>query len=211
MSGFKDLTGQRFGRLTVLERAGGGHSVTWKCQCDCGGMAIVSSSHLTHQDTKSCGCLRKEATSKQFRTHGAATHGKRSREYNIWLAMHDRCNNKNNTAFNDYGGRGITICERWENSFESFLADMGHCPKGHTIDRIDNDKGYSPGNCRWATYKQQNNNRRDNIHISFRGQTLTIPEWSERTGISAGAIRQRLKTLKWSIERALTTPARRVA
>lgn len=206
-----DITGQRYGRLVVIGRAKGkdARNAYWECICDCGNRAVVSSSHLTHGDTASCGCWRKDSIAKQFTTHGESRGSKRSKEYRIWLAMRERCCCASNAAYKDYGGRGIAICDDWLNSFEKFLLDMGRAPKGHSIERKDNSKGYSKENCVWATPKQQNNNRRDNIHIAHNGESLTITTWAERSGINRETIYQRIKKLGWTIGRALTTPVRR--
>ncbi len=206
MSKFIDLAGKRFGRLVVVRRATGKdtHNAYWHCRCDCGRNAIVASSHLTHGDTSSCGCLNIERMHQQFRTHGETT--KHSREYNAWCAMKDRCYNPNCRMYKCYGGRGITISDKWKNSFETFLHDMGRAPSGYTLDRIDNDKGYSKDNCRWATYKENNNNRRDNLRITYKGETMTVSQWADRLEIKLTTLYQRLRKCKWSVERALNEP-----
>lgn len=140
---------------------------------------------------------------------GKTVHGESyGPEYRAWQAARLRCTDPTNSAWEDYGGRGITMCDRWLNSVEAFVEDMGRKPSPkHEIDRIDNDKGYEPGNCRWATRKVNCRNRRSNRRITFRGETLTRIEWGERTGISADLIGERLDH-GWTVERALTTPAR---
>lgn len=142
--------------------------------------------------------------------HGDATieHGRRTPEYRVWVQMNQRCSNPRSSSWADYGGRGIRVCDRWRASFSAFLDDMGRRPTSkHTIDRIDNDRGYEPENCRWATRHEQNSNNRRNRIISCFGETLTITEWSRRTGISVDVIGMRVKR-GWDVEQALTTPAK---
>lgn len=152
-----DISGKRFGRLTVVrltdERRN--HHCVWECICDCGSMAMVSGSSLRSGVTKSCGCLSLEVKVARFTKHGMEG----TRTYRSWVAMRARCNNPKTRDYASYGGRGITVCERWE-SFENFLEDMGERPPGKSLDRINNDLGYLPDNCRWATAKEQANNRR---------------------------------------------------
>lgn len=167
MGALKDLTGQRFGRLTVLMRAGSSSNggAKWLCQCDCGKDCIQLSTHLLSGRVNSCGCARAE-----FLRHCNITHGKRkSRLYGIWASAKQRCCDPNSSRYHRYGGRGITICDEWKNDFQAFYewamangydenAPRGQC----TLDRIDNDKGYYPDNCRWVDMKTQNNNRSNN-------------------------------------------------
>lgn len=154
--GFQDLTGQPFGRWTVLGYAGSEKKHRfWWCRCTCGKVKKVFASILKGGRSTSCGCFRREVVGDRFRTHALTG----TKEHRIWRNMLNRCTNPNVPAWPNYGGRGITVCKRWEN-FEHFLSDMGHCPSGLTLDRRDNSKGYSPGNCRWADRKTQNQNRR---------------------------------------------------
>lgn len=153
-----DLTGQRFGRLTVVgySHTNRNRKSVWNCHCDCGNDCQVAGERLVRL-TRSCGCLIRETTASRNTTHGQ----RRSKEYGSWRAMKERCHNQNSEKFADYGGRGITVCDRWRYSFEAFLSDMGDKPSPrHTIDRIDNDRGYEPGNCRWATPSEQRLNQR---------------------------------------------------
>lgn len=171
MPRFVDLTGDRYGRLLVMhqapniiEKMAGRQSVAWECRCDCGTICIVRSNTLRRGHTRSCGCLHREMVGqvgKKNRTHGE---GGTTSEYYTWRAMRARCLNPNNPAYKNYGGRGITICQRWLDSYENFLTDMGRRPTPqHSIDRIDNDllvDSYSKANCRWATTEEQLANRR---------------------------------------------------
>jgi hypothetical protein len=149
--------------------------------------------------------LPRSPLSRNYR-HGYKTAGKYSPEYSIWMNMRSRCNNPKNNRFATYGARGIAVCRRWEVDFLNFLTDMGRRPSPkHTLERIDNDQGYFPENCRWATRKEQARNRRSSRFLEFDGQTRTSAEWSELTGISQGTLHARLKA-GWPVERALSEP-----
>ena len=191
-------SGETFGRLTVVQEIGSQRPRQIECMCQCGTSTIVSLGNLRHGLTRSCGCLRRG-------THLFLDYPS---EYAIWSLMKQRCLNPSDRAYGYYGGRGIRVCDRWLHSFAAFLADMGRRPsKTHSIDRIDNDGNYDPGNCRWATWKQQHRNRRNNRLLTHDGQTLCVTEWSEVTGINAKVIFGRIYD-GWSVEDTLTRPVR---
>lgn len=201
-----DLTGHRFGRLTVVGPQHINGELLWLCECDCGDSAICSYTNIIGGKHVSCGCLKRERAAQLKLTHG----GRYTREYTSWKLAKSRCYNANNPGYPNYGGRGITVCDEWRCDFAVFLRDMGPCPKGHSIDRIDNDGNYSKENCRWATHTQQMNNQRKNTCLTFDGETLTVPEWAERLGISRLTIHSRLQR-QWSVEDALQMPTTRGA
>lgn len=199
---FKNKLGMKFGLLEVVElfdslpRQG----IRWRCKCECGRTVVVLSSNL--KKTKSCGCLIGHAVK-----HGAAVDGKRTPEYKTWDSMKERCNNPNKAGYEHYGGRGIVVCERWLHSFANFLEDMGRKPTpNHSIDRWPDANGnYEPGNCRWATNDEQQNNRRNNALITFQGRTQNMAQWAREIGIPRWLICHRLNA-GWTVEKALTDP-----
>ncbi len=181
-----DLTGHRYGKLTVIKSAGtrslsGSDYTQWECLCDCGKMCIVRTSEMRKGGTRSCGCLVYESAAKR-RKHGQS-HGPNGRtaEYHIWGSMRSRCQRPQDKDFKHYGGRGICVCERWDQSFVAFFEDMGVRPsKTHSLDRINNDGNYEPGNCRWATRVEQANNKRSNRFVLFHGERMTKAEAARR-------------------------------
>lgn len=183
-----DMTGQRFGKLVVVSYAGAsGVGARWNCLCDCGTMREVYRNNLIRNQIRSCGCLRRQLTSDRAKTHGM-TH---TPTYISWSRMRSRCFDPNNHTYHRYGGRGITVCGRWE-SFENFIADMGERPEGRTLDRIDNDGPYSPENCKWSTQKEQTRNMARTV--KFQGKTLR--EWSEELGIKYATLGWRMRKHK---------------
>ena len=198
--------GKRFGRLTVLRRDGvrkyGNKTYPqWLCQCDCGNTTLVTDIALIYKGTQSCGCLIALVTSAVSRTHGRT----KSPEYNSWRGMIERCNNPNNNHYHIYGAQGIKVCERWR-TFANFLEDMGARPEGMTLDRYPlKDGNYEPGNCRWATPKQQNRNTSRTILIEWGGETLCRKDWAKRLGITEWALAYRIRN--WDFEKAMTTYA----
>ncbi len=212
---FIDLFGQTFSNLTVLGYAGedrSGKQVRdlWWCQCKCGSITKPRADHLRSGNTTNCGCVRRAKVGAVRETHGHCKNHSHSAEYGIWCAMIQRCHANDNAAYRHYGGRGITVCPRWRESFAAFLADMGPRPgKGWAIERADNNSGYQPDNCRWATHREQMQNTRRNHFITFQGTTLCVTEWARRIGIPAPTLFNRLHDSKWSVEKALTTPLKR--
>jgi hypothetical protein len=208
-----DLSGQRFGRLVAVERAANSGTGTtsksrWKCICDCGGTSEVYASALRGYLTKSCGCIRHENAQSVGRRGGPNyRHGQsNSRTWRIWSSMIQRCSDPNHKSFPAYGGRGILVCERWK-TFENFFEDMGEIPDGLTIDRIEVDNGYQPGNCRWATWEEQANNKRRSVLITAFGESLSMSQWARRTGLAKSSIMYRLAR-GMTAEETLTTPPR---
>lgn len=210
-----DLSGSKFGRLTALEWTGRRerNALVWKFQCDCGNVVERVGVEVVRGRCHSCGCLAAEVSANSLekyarpaRVIASTTHGQsRTLTFYTWGGIKDRCLNPKNKNFAAYGDRGIKICQRWTDSFENFLADMGPKPKGKTIDRIDVNGNYEPNNCRWATPKTQGRNRRNNVTLTHGGRTATIAEWSEITGIGSKTIAYRLRS-GWSDEEALTKP-----
>lgn len=202
MSKLIDLTGQRFGRLVVIEPCGRSKDrhIMWLCRCDCGNEVVVTASNLKKSNTKSCGCLRRERIKESHQTHGKTT----TRLYGIWCDIKTRCLNPKNRAFSWYGDRGISVCDEWKEDFQSFYdwAMENGYEDDMSIDRINVNGNYCPENCRWVSMKTQANNRRSNHQLSLNGETRTITEWSEITGIKRHTILQRLKR-GWSVEEAL--------
>lgn len=200
----KDITGMVFGRLTVL-RVWIGNRRCRKADvmCKCGKTKTVVRNDLLNGTTRSCGCLQREICTARNYKHG----GTDTATYEVWCGMIARCFNPMNKRYADYGGRGIIVCDRWRNSFESFRTDIGERPSNkHQIDRIDNNGNYEPGNCRWATIFEQARNKRNNRLITHNGLSLTIAEWAERLGFKK-AILSRILGLGWPDELALTIPA----
>lgn len=200
-----DITGQTFGRLTALSRVGSlGGAVLWLCDCVCGNRTTCTAKRLRSGNTKSCGCLSSEVIAD--RNRNASTHGKTNTPtFTAWVNMKQRCTNPKHKSYHRYGGRGITICERWLSSFEAFLEDMGEKPDGAQLDREDNTRGYTPDNCRWVTPEQNSNNREVCRFIEYMGKRQTIAQWAREIGCSRQALRFRIEQ-EWSPEEALTTP-----
>lgn len=206
-----DLTGQVFGRLTVVRRSQERHSsrqALWDCECECGSKAVALSARLRAGRTRSCGCLRKQTAAKQGRLN-ASHRMTGTPTYRSWRAMHERCLDPSSKRYCDYGGRGISVCSEWR-SFESFYSDMGVRPRGATLGRVDNDAGYCKANCAWQGRLPQARNRRNNRLLAYKGRTMCLSQWDEELGHPRGCLTQRLR-LGWSVERALTQQPRRLS
>lgn len=205
--------GDRFYKLVVVDEtkpyinpASGQKCRKFIFKCDCGVITEAVLSEVTRGRKKSCGCLVKETTTARSTKHGQTKYGNIPPEYRSWHGMKTRCINPNNKDWANYGGRGITICEKWINSYENFFNDMGEKPSPfHSIDRIDNNKGYSPDNCRWATNIEQANNMRRNVKVTIDGVTFNKYQWCNKIGINYSAFKHRIKK-GWSIEDAIKTP-----
>lgn len=199
------MIGQKFGRYTIVSRAESSYGhIRWTCACECGKIKAVSQSDLLRGHIKSCGCYSADAARIRMTTHGM----KHNKIYIVWQNMKNRCNNVNTKDWQHYGGRGITVCDRWLESFENFYSDMGDLPFPKAeIDRIDNSQGYSPTNCRWVTHKENMINTRANEIITFRGESMTMREWADRLNVKPTALAAR-KFLGWDTDRILSTPVR---
>lgn len=184
----QDLTGQKFGRLTVIERDTTSKTTKWICKCDCGNTKSVAAGHLKSGSTTSCGCYQKEKASISNKKHGHT----RTSLHNRWKAIKQRCLNPNNPRYSDYGKRGITLCEEWYSyeNFEKWSLENGY-EEGLSLDRIDNEKGYEPSNCRWSNDIVQNRNKRNVVWISNGKSKIRLREVSEITGIAYGTLYDR--------------------
>ena len=191
-----NLTGQNFGRIIVLYEVephitiGGSKQRQWRCRCDCGNEFVTTTQNLRSGDTRSCGCLSTETRQQNATTHG----GSGTKLYKIWKAMKKRCTNVNSSDYKYYGGKGVSVCPEWSDSFTAFRdwSENNGYRNGLTIDRIDNDKGYEPCNCRWVDMKSQCNNRSTNKYYTLDGVTHTISEWARISNIKYSTLYMRL-------------------
>lgn len=212
MSNFIDLTGQRFGRLTVISRAKNNaqNKAMWNVRCDCGAEKVVSRANLRNGTIVSCGCYARDLHKQQHLKHGECKRNNRTRLYIIWSDIRQRCYRTSAVDYERYGGRGITVCSEWlgENGYKNFRewALQNGYAKNLSIDRIDNNGNYEPSNCRWVTMQDQANNRRSNHLIEFNGKQQTISQWSREIGVSKHLLYSRIVILGWSVEKAFTTP-----
>ena len=211
MDKFINLTGQQFGRLTVIKRVENdkNRGTQWLCQCNCQNKTkkIIRGSSLRNGQTQSCGCLHTEMLVNRNKTHNLS----KSRLYKILYAMKNRCYYPKDKCYNCYGGRGITVCDEWLHDFQAFYDwAMAHgYNESLTIDRIDTNGNYEPSNCRWITNKEQQYNKSNNHLITYNGETKTAKQWSIELGIEYGTLLSRLNRSHWSIEKAFTTPVKR--
>jgi hypothetical protein len=203
MAGRKDITGQVFGRLTAVKPSyiNARRSVVWRCRCECGGETEVPVNYLVRGNTRSCGCLAVEMKPTYRRKHGKS----QTDMYFAWKTMHRRCTDPKHPRWERYGGRGITVCDRWK-SYENFLADMGERPEGTSIDRIDLDGPYAPENCRWATPKEQARNKSNSRFVEWDGRRQTIAAWAEEQGIGESTLRARLRLKPLHIAMTMGAP-----
>jgi hypothetical protein len=205
-----DLTDRRFGSLTAVRGVEAEpHLKTrrarWECRCDCGNVVRAFANNLLRGKHQGCG-LHKGGNIAKTKTR----HGKTGTQvYRAWRNMLNRCYNLRVKSYADYGAKGVTVCQAWRDSFDAFYRDMGEPPTSrHTIERLENARGYEPGNCAWATRKQQNRNQTKTRHVTFRGETRPLPEWAEILGVPRVSLWQRLFKYGWDVERAFTAPAR---
>lgn len=189
-----NLIGQRFGRLVVLSQSRQmyGDRTAWECLCDCGEKTVVCGSSLKRGFTKSCGCLQKELLSKKQTTHGYFKERNPMPEVKTWCSMKSRCYNPSNPSYPHYGGAGVVVCKRWLHSICNFIKDMGKRPSNeHSLDRINVYGNYEPSNCRWATIKEQNRNKKTNIWLELNGKKMLLVDWAKKLGISQATIHSR--------------------
>jgi len=216
MNKIENLIGKIFGRLIIIKEYGKNKygRTLYECLCDCGNIKIVPRYSLVTGNTKSCGCLMIEKIKSANTKHGNTKNNKSSKTYESYHHMIQRCNNPNCKDYKNYGGRTtpVTVCGRWsnkKNGFQNFLKDMGECPFGLTLERINNKLGYYKKNCRWATRKEQNINKRNNIMMPFNNRLMCLKDYCKIKNLNYNAIIIRIDTLKWPLEKALITPIRK--
>lgn len=213
-AGVKDVItpGTQYGRLSIIEEVivPNAHWRRYvRCRCICGAERVFRLSHLKSGASTSCGCLVQEQTRQRRLTHGESRGATQTKEYRCWVNMKTRCTNSHVAAYSNYGGRGIAMCDRWLNSFEDFLADVGRCPgTGYSLDRIDNARGYEPGNVRWVTAAEQSRNMRKNKLVTYEGVTQPLVVWAEKLNLPYQTLYARIVKAGWSVERAFTAPVK---
>lgn len=206
MAKIKNLIGEKFGKLTVLslnERVGNKRQLYWNCICECGKLCVRNGENLKSGYVKSCGCIKK----------GNIKHGlcKKHPLYRVWCAMKERCVNINNHKYKNYGGRGIKVCDEWKNNFMDFYnwAMNNGYKHGLTIDRINNNGNYEPNNCRWITMYEQSINKTNTVFVNYKSKQYALIELCKIKNINYLCVKQRIKKLKWNIEKAIETPIRK--
>ncbi len=208
MGKFIDLTGRKFGRWTVIkisDERNHRNCIVWKCECECGNVKLIKTEYLKNGESKSCGCLLIETVIKRSTKHNLS----RSRGYKAWAQLIQRCNNPNATYYKYYGGRGIKVCERWK-EFKNFHEDMGDCPDGLEINRIDNNKGYFKENCEWTTRKRQMRNINSNVNLTFNNKTQCLSDWARDLDTKVQTLWNRINRYNWPIEKALSSPVKKI-
>lgn len=210
------MIGRRFCRLVVIDegekrlKRNGFYDDRWICKCDCGNVKTISGHSLRYGNTKSCGCLGREKGNENLLIAQTPKHNQfGTRLYNIWGKMNSRCNCKSATQYPRYGGRGIKVCEEWRKFIPFYEWSMANGYRDDlSIDRIDVNGNYCPENCRWVTWKQQANNRRNTRYLTYNGKTMCVKDWETETGINSVTIKHRIDKFGWSVERALTEKVR---
>ena len=198
-----DISGKKYGRLTVVEfEQIRNRHYYWRCLCECGKETVVDAGKLKNGHTQSCGCLLNEDRKTRFLKHGHTKGKIASPEYSIWSSMISRCTVKTNKSYPRYGGRGISVCERWR-TFQNFLADMGARKNGQSLDRINNDGDYEPSNVRWSTPSEQARNKRNSLMFAYEGKSLPLATICEIVGVSYHTVWQRINRLGWSFKKSI--------
>lgn len=199
----KNIEGQRFGRLVVVLRYKSANNFAmWECICDCGKKVIAQGVRLRCGKIRSCGCLKHDTSAAKATLHGMSA----TKTYNTWHNMKHRCTDLGSLTSKNYGDIGISVCDRWLESIDNFVEDMGHRPAGMYLDRIDNSKGYCKSNCQWLTRKDNNRKKGNTVYLEYNGKKMSMAEWSDCTGISLGTLWRRINTLGWSVEKTIITP-----
>lgn len=204
-----NIIGIRLGKLTAIKRVAGGRQPRYLFACDCGNKKKISGADVRSGKTTSCGCVRQEVARTRMTVHGHASRAGLTQEYHAWRNMIQRCENKKNSHYKDYGGRGIKVCKRWH-KFEAFISDMGLAPTGLTLDRKNNNRSYTPRNCHWATTATQRRNRRGVKLVVHGGAARVLTDWAKQFGIARHILHYRVYVLKLSLAQAISIPVRKI-